>query len=205
MRTILIALLMTLATQAVADPFTVNGNAVLYDTINSEVTEEIDFGHAETLLEILKANENIEMLILNSEGGLIEAGYDIADIVIDAELNTHVEFICESACATVFLAGNKRSLELGAKIGFHSSYWAAEDIQEYFISEKDTKGWETPFEFASWLYEDTQAEVFSVFEYLLERGVNAQFAIRTLKASSDSMWYPRRAELEAAGVLTEGP
>jgi len=205
MRTILIALLMTLATQAVADPFTVNGNAVLYDTINSEVTEEIDFGHAETLLEILKANENIEMLILNSEGGLIEAGYDIADIVIDAELNTHVEFICESACATVFLAGNKRSLELGAKIGFHSSYWAAEDIQEYFISEKDTKGWETPFEFASWLYEDTQAEVFSVFEYLLERGVNAQFAIKTLKASSDSMWYPRRAELEAAGVLTEGP
>ena len=205
MRTLLIALLMTLATQAVADPFTVNGNAVLYDTINSEVTEEIDFGHAETLLEILKANENIEMLILNSEGGLIEAGYDIADIVIDAELNTHVEFICESACATVFLAGNKRCMELGAKIGFHSSYWAAEDIQEYFISEKDTKGWETPFEFASWLYEDTQAEVFSVFEYLLERGVNAQFAIRTLKASSDSMWYPRRAELEAAGVLTEGP
>ena len=192
MRTILIALLMTLATQAVADPFTVNGNAVLYDTINSEVTEEIDFGHAETLLEILKANENIEMLILNSEGGLIEAGYDIADIVIDAELNTHVEFICESACATVFLAGNKRSLELGAKIGFHSSYWAAEDIQEYFISEKDTKGWETPFEFASWLYEDTQAEVFSVFEYLLERGVNAQFAIRTLKASSDICFQDER-------------
>ena len=64
--------------------------------------------------------------------------------------------------------------------------------------------WETPFEFASWLYEDTQAEVFSDFEYLLERGVNAQFAIRTLKASSDSMWYPRRVELEAAGVLTEG-
>ena len=53
-------------------------------------------------------------------------------------------------------------------------------------------------------HEDTQAEVFSDFEYLLERGVNAQFAIRTLKASSDNMWYPRRAELEAAGVLTEG-
>ena len=63
--------------------------------------------------------------------------------------------------------------------------------------------WETPFEFTSWLYEDTQAEVFSVFEYLLERGVNAKFAIRTLKASSDSVWYLRRVELEAAGVLTE--
>ena len=169
MRTLLIALLMTLATQAVADPFTVNGNAVLYDTINSEVTEEIDFGHAETLLEILKANENIEMLILNSEGGLIEAGYDIADIVIDAELNTHVEFICESACATVFLAEinglwnwvlNRFSLQL----------LGGRRYPRIFHFRKDTKGWETPFEFASWLYEDTQAEVFSVFEYLLEEG-----------------------------------
>ena len=97
MRTILIALLMTLATNAVADPFTVNGNAVFYDTINSEVTEQIDCGHAEKLLEIFKTNENIEVLILNSEGGLIEAGYDIADIVIDAELNTHIDIICESA------------------------------------------------------------------------------------------------------------
>ena len=44
MRTILIALLMSFATNAVADPFTVDGNAVLYDTINSEVTEEIDYG-----------------------------------------------------------------------------------------------------------------------------------------------------------------
>jgi len=205
MRTILIALLMSFATNAVADPFTVDGNAVLYDTINSEVTEEIDYGHSEKLLEILKTNENIELLILTSEGGFIKAGYDIADVVIDAELNTHVDSICESTCATVFLAGKKRSLELGAKIGFHSSYWAAEDIHEYYTSEKDRMGWETPFEFASWLYEDTQAEVFSDFEYLLERGVNAKFAIRTLNASSDSMWYPRRAELEAAGVLTEGP
>ena len=57
----------------------------------------------------MKTNENIEVLILNSEGGLIEVGYDIADILIDAELNTHIDIICESACATVFLAG-KNSL-----------------------------------------------------------------------------------------------
>ena len=156
------------------------------------------------MLEILKTNENIRVLILNSEGGYLEAGYDIADIVIDAELDTHVDNVCESACATIFLAGKKRSLGLGGKIGFHSSSWAAESIQDYYTSEKDTQGWETPFDFASWLYEDTQAEIFSDFEYLLEREVEAKFAIKTLKASSDSMWYPRRKELEAAGVLREG-
>ena len=204
MPTILIALLMTLATHVGADPFTVNSDAVVYDTVNSEVSEEIDFGHDEQLLEILKANENIRVLILNSEGGYLEAGYDIADIVIDAELDTHVDNVCESACATIFLAGKGRSLGLGSKIGFHSSSWAAESIQDYYTSEKDTQGWETPFDFASWLYEDTQAEIFSDFEYLLEREVEAKFAIKTLKASSDSMWYPRRKELEAAGVLREG-
>jgi hypothetical protein len=177
MRTALKALLMTLATQVGADPFTVNGDAVVYDTVNSEVSEEIDFGHDEQLLEILKTNENIRVLILNSEGGYLEAGYDIADIVIDAELDTHVDNVCESACATIFLAGKKRSLGLGGKIGFHSSSWAAES---------------------------TQAEIFSDFEYLLEREVEAKFAIKTLKASSDSMWYPRRKELEAAGVLRKG-
>ena len=63
--------MVTLATQAGADPFTVNGDAVLYDTVNSEVSEEIDFGHEEKLLEILKTNENIRVLILNSEGGYL--------------------------------------------------------------------------------------------------------------------------------------
>jgi hypothetical protein len=59
MRAALKALLMTLATQVGADPFTVNGDAVVYDTVNSEVSEEIDFGHDEQLLEILKTNEKI--------------------------------------------------------------------------------------------------------------------------------------------------
>ena len=104
MRTILIALMVTLATQADADPFTVNGDAVLYDTVNSEVSEEIDFGHEEQLLEILKSNENIRVLILNSEGGYLEAGYDIGDIVIAAELDTHDDNVCESACATIFFS-----------------------------------------------------------------------------------------------------
>ena len=96
---------MALATQVGADPFSVNGDAVVYDTVSSEVSEEIDFGHEEKLLEILKTNESIQVLILNSEGGYLEAGYDMADIVMDAELDTHVDNVCESACAIIFLAG----------------------------------------------------------------------------------------------------
>ena len=49
---ILISLLLALATQVGADPFSVNGDAIVYDTVNSKVSEEIDFGHEEKLLEI---------------------------------------------------------------------------------------------------------------------------------------------------------
>ena len=41
----MIVFLLTFVTQAGADPFTLNGDAVVYDTVNSEVSEEIDFGH----------------------------------------------------------------------------------------------------------------------------------------------------------------
>ena len=65
--------------------------------------------------------------------------------------------------------------------------------------------WSNPFEFAEWLYEDTQAEILSDLEYMLERGVAASFAIQTLRADSDDMGYPRRKALVAAGVLNQPP
>ena len=39
--------------------------------------------------------------------------------------------------------------------------------------------------------------------FFLERGVKPQFAIQTLRAGSDGMWYPRRKELLEGGILTE--
>jgi hypothetical protein len=38
---------------------------------------------------------------------------------------------------------------------------------------------------------------------MLERGVDPGFAIRTLDATPDGMWFPSRSEMEAAGVLRE--
>ena len=53
----------------------------------------------------MKNNVKIEVMILNSEGGFIKAGYEIADFVIGAELDTRVVGVCECACAKVLLAG----------------------------------------------------------------------------------------------------
>lgn len=188
---------------ALADVFTVKNNVLYYDAVNSNITDEISEGHEEELLRILKKHDEIDTLILNSGGGLVYVANEMADLVIDARLSTHVEFSCESSCATVFLAGKKRSLALGGKIGFHKSYWEADSIKEYYESEKETEGWSNFFDFASWMYEDTQSEIFTEFEYLIERGITPKFAIETLRAGSDGMWYPRRSKLLEGGVLTE--
>ena len=188
---------------AQSEPFKLDNNALSYSNGDGAEVLEIDWGHEEELLQILRKHKEIDTLILKSEGGIIEVADKMADLVIDAELNTLVEENCESACVTIFLAGKNRIMELGAKIGFHASWWSAENIQSYYQNNKEVQDWETPFDFASWLYEDTQKEIFEQFEYLLERGVQPHFAIQTLKAGSDGMWYPRRKELLKGGILTQ--
>ena len=38
--------------------------------------------------------------------------------------------------------------------------------------------------------------------YFIERGIDPLFAIKTMSATSDDMWFPRRKELEKANVIT---
>ena len=196
-------ILLIITSIASASPFKVDGDTIYYDTENTEGVDEIDYGHEEELLNLLKKHEGIKTIILNSSGGFMEPAQDMSSLIIDANLNTYVEFECSSSCVDMFLGGQNRTLALGGKLGFHKSYWEADSIKEYYESEKENKEWSNPFEFASWLYEDTQVDVFKAFEYLLERDVLPRFAIETLKAGSDGMWYPRRKELLNGGVLTE--
>ena len=203
MKKILFALSILSASFAHAEPFKLENNVLFYSTGDGTEVLEIDWGHEEELLKILRKYKEIDTLILKSEGGIVEVADKMADLVIDSELNTFVEENCESACVTIFLAGKNRIMEIGAKIGFHASWWPADNIQSYYQNNKEDKDWETPFEFASWLYEDTQKEIFKQFEYLLERGVQPDFAIQTLKAESDGIWYPRRRELLDGGILTQ--
>ena len=51
------------------------------------------------------------------------------------------------------------------------------------------------------MYKDTQVQILRDLKYFIELGVDGNFAIKTLTADSDDMWYPRRKELEVAGVV----
>lgn len=183
-----------------ASKFSVKGDTIVYDTVTDN--SDIDTPDIDELKAILLKNKNIKKIILHSYGGFIGPARNLADLIVDAELDTLVIDECASACVYLFLAGNNRGLELGGKIGFHQSSWGAASMKEYYLDAKDDEGWKDEFEFASWALADTQADIVIDFEYYLERGVKPKFIIKTLQATSDEMWYPRRQELLDAGVIT---
>ena len=200
-----VAMMFPLTATSQTSKFELNGSTLIYDTssASNEQEQEITWEDVDELDALLKSEQSIKEIELNSAGGDVEAAFYMADLIIDYELDTNVKGTCESACTLMLLAGERRTVERGSWVGFHQSYWDAPYIQGYFERNKDTKGWSNAFEFASWMYEDTQREVLRNLQYFVERGVDAGFAIKTMQATSDDMWYPRRKELEAAGVIVE--
>ena len=186
-----------------AEKFIISGDTIIYDTFKAknEFNQEINWDDVTEFEYLMRNNEGIKKLQLNSSGGLVEAAIYFSDIIIDYELNTHVDGECSSSCVFLFLGGEKRTLQRGSWIGFHKSSWSKEGLKEYYESYKDEKGWLDEFEFSEWLYNDTQVQILRDLKYLIERGVDGNFAIKTLTADSDDMWYPRRKELEVAGVV----
>ena len=159
----------------------------------------------EVLLKTLKENPNIKTINLTSWGGYISAAVEMADIIIDFELDTHVKEICFSACPLLLIGGEKRTLERGSKIGFHRSYWISDSMRDFY-EDKETREnyeWDNEFDFASWVYDESQEDIYSQFKYYLERGVSPSFVIETMRARSEDGWYPRRKELLEANVITQ--
>ena len=184
---------------------TVKGDTLYFDTENvgEDDAGEITNEDIDRFREILQANPEVTELQLNSGGGSIYASSEIAWIVTDVGLNTTVDGECVSACVDIFLAGQRRRMTLGSKIGFHRRYWSPDSVESYYDDLREGQGWDTPFVFGSWIYEDTQREMYEYLSYMVSRGVEAGFAIETLQVDSSDEWYPSRLRMIAAGVLRE--
>jgi len=119
------------------------------------------------------------------------AAYPMADVIIDFGLDTHVVGDCVSACVMVFLAGEVRTMRPGSRLGFHQTTWEAENMRQFYEDWQVDFGWNDEFDFAAWVYSDAVNDVLVELRYMLERGVDPGFAIRTLDATPDKMWFPK--------------
>ena len=146
--------------------FSLQGERLVYDTESGAGGSEIEDADVDVLVDLMRDNPGITTFVLNSGGGSVWAGMEMARIVMD------------------------------------SRSWSPGAVESYYETWREEEGWDTPFEFGSWIYEDTQSEIYDDLRFITSRGVDAEFAIKT-KTPRSKTWYPTRAELENAGILTQ--
>lgn len=212
-----LSVLILSAQVAQAEPrFRIDGSVLVYDTANpvdatvitdgtppEDTVGEIAYEDVGVLRSILQRNgERIETLRLTSDGGYIEAAYEMADIIVDFALDTEVQGECSSACAVLFLAGEERTLLRGGRIGLHPSNWSVDSLRGYYQDLQPDYGWEDEFAFAEWVYREGQRDANRMTEFMVRRGVTAEFALDVVNRGIGTIWYPTRAEMQAAGMLS---
>ena len=140
MRIIIISLLINLAMHPVsADVFKVEGDTLIYNTEDTDGVDGIQDGDDDKLLEILQYHRNINLLKIKSSGGEVYVAKDMSDIIIDAQLDTHVDKECISLCVRLLLAGKKRTASPQAQIGISSGGWTAEDFEKHYDINKEAR------------------------------------------------------------------
>jgi hypothetical protein len=203
----LLSLLTTVAPhQGIAvDRMTVDGNMLIFDTSalsTDDASNAILRSDANLFGDLVMNNPSVDTIIVSGDGGDLYASYEMARTIMKFDLNVVARGDCESGCAIVLLSGKTRTLEKGARLGFHRSSTEADNHREHYTLHKDKMGWKDEFAYARWTYEDGQIIARDFIEYLIQRGVSVDFALRTLMHSGDDMWYPSTQELAEAGVIT---
>ncbi|MGF6096940.1 hypothetical protein [Pseudomonas sp. 18175] len=106
------------AALALASPVTVEvtGDAVHY-------TGDLNTDAVAKLADLVKAsNGTVAKLVIDSGGGDVNVGMDLAEIVLAAELDVIVKRLCASSCANyVFPAGKHKQVTSGAVVIWHGS------------------------------------------------------------------------------------
>ncbi len=156
--------------------YTVN---VLQDGKALSVVGGIKFGLVHDIEAALDDNPAVKTIYLQSPGGRLGASEQVAQLVSARGLDTYVSDHCESACTRIFVAGRKRLLQAGGRLGFHSGRTDA-DVPSALLSGINNA-------FAA--------------KYVAA-GVDANFMRRAEAVSPQSMWYPTDAELITANVIT---
>ncbi|WP_209427536.1 hypothetical protein [Pararhodobacter sp. SW119] len=157
-------------------PFTL---ALSGDGRRVDLTGRIDFGITADLTALLEDAPDIALLRLRSQGGRVAEARGLVMVVRRFGLATRARGDCVSVCTLVFVAGHSRSLEAGARLGFHGY-----DLRAPVFG-----------------LIDPQKELERDSAVFRSAGVDADFMARAMAVPHRSMWYPERGDLIAAGVI----
>jgi hypothetical protein len=164
------------------DPIANYTIAPVKDDTLLHITGNFGFGLADAVADLLEKNPGMTGVIIDSTGGRLFEGRELAKLILRNNLDTYTLRGCYSACSTAFVAGRKRYLVLGANLGFHA----------YGVSSANLRS-----------MVDIQHEQEKDLRIYRQQGVSQEFLDRLFSAEHDSMWFPEIDELIEANIVHE--
>ncbi len=140
------------------------------------------FGVSKEVDRLLKENQNVKGIILDSSGGRVYEGRELSKLILTYGLDTYSIKGCYSSCVVAFISGNRRYLAVGANLGFHQYSSEFKSLEREFNIEVE------------------QSKDLSFFK---QRGVSQAFLDKVYIASSDEFWFPSSNEMISAGFIHE--
>lgn len=184
----------------------VEGNVLIYDLSDSsglpDAEQTILPNDHLLLAELLMENPAVDTIIVSGHGGLSGPAYAMATKIEGFGMNTIARDTCVSACTIILLGGKERTIQSGARLGFHRISNPANNLRDSYSNLKEEKGWKDEFGFAAHVFEQGEIAARNYINFFVQRGVSVTFALRALSYDSADMWYPTETELLEGGVLT---
>jgi len=148
------------------------------------INGDFDYGISDQVEKILKNNQSIEFVTLNSDGGLLYEARKLSKLILLNSLNTHTNEGCRSACTIAYISGNKRYIYKDADLGFHQYSIARPNARVDKLTLLD-------------LINDQQEDA----QFFQKRGVSKIFTDQMYKYEADDMWHPPVSNLKRYGVI----
>ena len=138
----------------------------------------LGLGDGERVRVLTTKNAGVRIVELESPGGRLKEGEEIAALVKQAAWHTRTTGDCESACTLIHMAGARKQLLPGGRLGFHRA----------------SAGTLNPM-----LDSLANRELVRIYR---QAGLPERFIERTLATPASRMWHPSRDELVGAGLVS---
>ncbi len=137
------------------------------------------YGLSQDLKRLMLSAPSARIVNLESVGGRIAMGEEIAKVIEEYNFGTVSNSGCFSACTIAFLAGKERFLGIDGRLGFHAGAFAG-------VESSESKSGE-----------------YAIYRGLTAKyGTSSAFIRKILATPHDKMWYPDRDELVKERIIT---
>ncbi|WP_164658029.1 hypothetical protein [Tropicibacter sp. Alg240-R139] len=141
----------------------------------------ITFGLTRRATALADSAPHLQRVTLDSPGGHIYEARGFAKLIRQRRFDTQAAGDCSSACTLPFVAGHRRSLAPGARLGFHQYALNFDNALPQIDLKKE---------------QDKDRALFR------DQGVSQTFLDTMFNAPSTGLWYLANSEARDAGLVT---